>query len=85
MQHKNKRKGSIFWKLGIKRAILARELSIDKIKEIRKNTNIELECFIHGALCVSYSGQCYMSAYIGGRSANRGECAQACRKIFPYE
>lgn len=79
---RTKEKVQFFEQLGIKRAILARELSIDKIKEIRKNTNIELECFIHGALCVSYSGQCYMSAYIGGRSANRGECAQACRKKY---
>lgn len=75
-------KVKFFENIGIKRAILARELSIDEIKEISNNSNIELECFIHGALCVSYSGQCYMSAYNGGRSANRGECAQACRKKY---
>lgn len=68
--------------VGFKRVILARELSLKQIKEIRKNTNIELETFIHGALCVSYSGQCYLSYAIGGRSANRGECAQPCRKKY---
>lgn len=67
---------------GFRRVILARELSLDKIKEIRKNTNIELEFFIHGALCVCYSGQCYLSYAIGGRSGNRGECAQPCRKKY---
>ncbi len=69
-------------KVGFERAILARELSLDEIKEIGKNTNIELETFIQGALCVSYSGQCYLSYAIGGRSANRGECAQPCRKKY---
>ena len=68
--------------IGFRRAILARELPLNKIEEIRKNTNIELEHFIHGALCVCYSGQCYMSQYIGKRSANKGECAQACRKKY---
>lgn len=72
-----------FDELGIKRVVLARELSLQKIAEIKKYTkNIELETFIHGALCVSYSGQCYLSQYIGGRSANRGECAQPCRKKY---
>ena len=75
-------KVKFFEEIGIKRAILARELSIKQIEEIHKNSNIELEAFIHGALCVSYSGQCYMSAYVGGRSANRGECAQACRRKY---
>src|SRR5574344_1226673 len=68
--------------VGFSRVVLARELSISQIKEIRKATTVELECFIHGALCVSYSGQCYMSYTIGGRSANRGECAQPCRKKY---
>lgn len=68
--------------VGFSRAILARELSIKQIKEIKKQTDIELETFIHGALCVSYSGQCYLSYLIGGRSANRGECAQPCRKKY---
>lgn len=71
-----------FEEIGIKRVILARELSLEEIEKIRKNTSLELEHFISGALCVSYSGQCYMSHYIGKRSANRGECAQACRKKY---
>ena len=75
-------KVQFFEELGLKRVILARELSIEQIKKIRKYTNIQLEHFIHGALCVSYSGQCYLSAFIGSRSANRGECAQACRKKY---
>ena len=69
-------------KVGFERVILARELSIDEIKNIAQNTNVEIETFIHGALCVSYSGQCYLSYAIGGRSANRGECAQPCRKKY---
>ncbi|MGQ1909262.1 peptidase U32 family protein [Marinifilum sp. RC60d5] len=69
-------------KVGFKRIILARELSLDQIKNIRKNTNVELEYFIHGALCVSLSGQCYFSQAINGRSANRGECSQACRMKY---
>lgn len=70
-------------KLGVDRAILARELSTREIAEIAKGTALELEVFVHGALCVSYSGQCFTSASWGGRSANRGECAQACR--LPYD
>jgi putative protease len=69
--------------LGVRRMILARELSLDEIREIRKQTDAELELFVHGALCVSYSGQCFSSEAWGGRSANRGQCAQACR--LPYE
>ena len=69
-------------KLGIERVVLARETSIENIKEIRKNANIELETFIHGALCVSFSGQCVYSYLHGGRSANRGACAQACRMEY---
>lgn len=68
--------------LGCKRLILARELSIDDIRKIRSATNCQLESFIHGALCVCYSGQCYMSQYLCGRSANRGNCAQACRSRY---
>ncbi len=68
--------------IGFQRAILARELSIEEIKNIAKETTIELEAFVQGALCVSYSGQCYLSHAIGGRSANRGECAQPCRKKY---
>jgi len=69
-------------KLGLKRAVLARETSIDTIKYIKENTNIELEIFVQGALCISYSGQCLMSALIGNRSGNRGSCAGCCRQ--PY-
>lgn len=74
----------IFFKeLGLKRVILARELSLEQIREITKKLkNTEIEVFVHGALCVSYSGQCYLSEFIGGRSANRGECAQPCRKKY---
>ena len=73
----------LFWeKVGLQRAILARELSLEQIREIRRRTSIELEAFVHGALCVSYSGQCYMSHACTTRSANRGECAQFCR--LPY-
>ena len=66
---------------GFSRVVLARELSFDKIKEICK-VGIDVECFVHGALCMCVSGQCYMSAMIGGRSANRGGCAQSCRLPF---
>lgn len=72
-----------FQRIGLSRVVLARELSINQIKDIiDKNPQIEIETFAHGALCVSYSGQCYMSHFIGGRSANRGECAQPCRKKY---
>ena len=69
-------------KVGIQRVILARELRLEEIKLIRSQTKIELETFIHGALCVSYSGQCYASYAIGGRSGNRGQCAQPCRQKY---
>jgi putative protease len=69
--------------LGIQRVVLPRELSIDEIRQIHSRTHIELEAFVHGALCVAYSGQCLTSESLGGRSANRGQCAQACR--LPYE
>ena len=69
-------------KVGFQRAILARELSLAQIRDIRQQTSLELETFIHGALCVSYSGQCYLSYALGGRSGNRGECAQPCRKRY---
>lgn len=75
-------KAKFFDNLGVSRVILARELSIENIAEICKNTSCEVETFIHGALCVSYSGQCYLSFANGGRSANRGECAQPCRKKY---
>ena len=66
-------------KLGMKRVVLARETSIDQIRDIKNNSNVELEVFVHGALCISYSGQCLMSSLIGGRSGNRGACAGSCR------
>ena len=70
-------------RLGICRVVLARELSIDDLRRIRPQTELELEVFVHGALCMSYSGQCNASFGMGGRSANRGQCAQQCR--LPYE
>ena len=88
-------KVKFFEKLGVSRVILARELSLKQIQKICQSFplsgegarragegSIEIETFVHGALCVSYSGQCYFSHYIGGRSANRGDCAQACRKKY---
>ncbi|KAA3663454.1 MAG: U32 family peptidase, partial [Chloroflexi bacterium] len=68
---------------GVSRVVLARELSLNEVRTIRTQTDCELEMFVHGALCVSYSGQCFSSEAWGGRSANRGKCAQACR--LPYE
>ena len=68
---------------GFSRIVLARELSLEEIQYIKKNTSVELEVFVHGALCISYSGQCLLSSMIGGRSGNRGLCAQPCR--LPYE
>ena len=69
--------------LGMERVVVARELSLDEIRAIRQETSLPLEVFVHGALCVAYSGQCLTSESLGGRSANRGQCAQACR--LPYE
>ncbi len=69
--------------LGIERVVLPRELSVDEIRELSAGTRIGLEAFVHGALCVAYSGQCLTSESLGGRSANRGQCAQACR--LPYQ
>ncbi len=68
--------------MGFKRVVLARELSYQEITHIREHTNCELEAFVHGALCVSYSGACYLSEDVCGRSANRGECAQMCRLAY---
>ncbi len=68
--------------LGFSRLILERELSLDQIREIRKAVDCELEFFVHGALCVCYNGQCYLSEHIAGRSANRGACIQACRSRY---
>ena len=67
---------------GFSRVVLARELSLDEIRDIRSSTNMELEVFIHGALCMSASGLCLFSSYLGGKSANRGMCTQACRRFY---
>jgi len=72
-------------KAGFNRIILARELSLEEIRKIRGKTSVELEVFVHGALCVSYSGQCLMSYAIGGRSGNRGVCGQPCRRPYSLE
>jgi putative protease len=69
-----------FWEdLGARRIILARELSIEEIREIREKTTIELEVFVHGSICISYSGRCYISSFLASRSANSGECTNSCR------
>jgi len=70
---------------GFKRVVLSRELSLAEIQGVREGTNLELETFVHGALCVSASGLCLFSSYLGGRSANRGACTQACRRLFREE
>ena len=73
--------GNEFYNLGAKRVVLARELSLDDIAELRQKTpkELEIECFVHGAMCVSFSGRCLLSNYLVNRDANRGECAQPCR------
>ena len=68
---------------GFRQIVLARVLSLDEIRDIAMQTSVPIEVFVHGALCVSYSGQCYLSHALSGRSANRGECAQYCR--LPYD
>ena len=69
-------------RMGFKRVVLSRELSIDEIKNISQNTSMEVEVFVHGALCYSYSGLCFFSSMMGGRSGNRGRCAQPCRMYY---
>ena len=71
--------------LGYGRLVLERELSLEQIRAIRAAVDAELECFVHGALCVCYSGQCYLSEHLAGRSANRGACVQACRSLYDLE
>ncbi|MCP1224030.1 U32 family peptidase [Sebaldella sp. S0638] len=78
----NHEEANFLQKMGLSRVVLARELTFEEIKEIRKNTTIELEVFVSGALCIAYSGNCYISSFIGGRSGNRGLCAYTCRKKF---
>ena len=75
----NWRAAEAWHKLGAKRIVLARELSGKEISEIRRHTDAELEIFVHGAMCISYSGRCMLSNYLAGRDANRGACAQPCR------
>jgi len=70
---------------GLKRVVLARELGLEEIKKIKTETNAELEVFVHGALCVSESGLCLFSSFLGGKSANRGMCTQACRRFYTAE
>jgi putative protease len=72
-------------KYGFSRVVLARELSLEELRDCRANTNMELEVFVHGALCVSVSGLCLFSSYLGGKSANRGMCTQACRRYYRRE
>lgn len=75
-------KARLYESIGASRLVLEREMSLDQIRAIRSSVDCELEFFVHGALCVCYSGQCYMSERIAGRSANRGECIQACRSLY---
>lgn len=78
----NSRAAEFYRKLGAKRIVLARECSLEQIKEIKKHTKVEIEIFIHGAMCVSISGRCFMSQFLYGKSANNGECSQPCRKKY---
>jgi len=73
---------SVYKKLGAARIVLARECSLEEIKKIRANTDLEIEAFIHGAMCISISGRCFMSHHLFGKSANRGECVQPCRREY---
>jgi len=82
MNNRTVEKVQFLEKAGFTQVVLARELSLEQIRKIRSATSVPLEFFVHGALCVSYSGQCYISEVVAGRSANRGECAQFCRHKF---
>ena len=73
---------SVYEKLGAVRIVLARECSLEEIKKIRANTNLEIEAFIHGAMCIAVSGRCFMSHHLFGQSANRGDCIQPCRREY---
>ncbi len=77
----NSASANAFYEMGAKRVVLARELSLEEIEKIRNNTpeDLEIECFVHGAMCVSFSARCLLSSYMTGRDANRGDCAQPCR------
>ncbi|MCR5218580.1 peptidase U32 family protein [Treponema sp.] len=76
---------NLLCKQGLKRVVVARELGLEEIRNIKANTNAEIEMFVHGALCVSESGLCLFSSYLGGKSANRGMCTQACRRLYNAE
>ena len=78
----NSLSASVYKKLGAMRIVLARECSLDEIKKIRANTDLEIEAFIHGAMCIAISGRCFMSHHMFGESANRGECVQSCRREY---
>lgn len=78
----NEESAKFYEKLGAKKIVLARELSLEQIKKISKVIKTELECFVHGAMCVSISGRCFISQFLQGRSANRGECTQPCRRSY---
>ena len=78
----NSEAANFYKELGAKRIVLARECSLEQIKEIRKNTDLEIEIFIHGAMCVSVSGRCFLSHHLFNKSANRGECMQPCRREY---
>ena len=82
LNNRTPEKVSFLEKVGFSQVVLARELNLNQIREIKNKTSVPLEYFIHGALCVCYSGQCYMSEYATGRSGNRGECAQMCRHKY---
>ncbi|MCK5477049.1 MAG: U32 family peptidase [Candidatus Aenigmarchaeota archaeon] len=73
---------NFYQKLGAKRIVLSRELSLKEIKKIKKNTSVQIEAFIHGAMCISISGRCHLSTYLTGKSANCGECVQPCRREY---
>jgi putative protease len=73
---------SVYKKLGAARIVLARECSLEEIKKIRANTDLEIEAFVHGAMCIAVSGRCFMSHHLFGQSANRGECVQSCRREY---
>lgn len=73
---------SVYKKLGAERIVLARECSLEEIKKIRANTNLEIEAFVHGAMCIAVSGRCFMSHHLFDQSANRGECVQPCRREY---
>lgn len=76
---------NLLYNMGVKRVVLSRELSIEEIKYIKENTKAEIEVFVHGALCICFSGQCLFSSMIGGRSGNRGTCAQSCRMEYSLD